>query len=91
MIGFDLGPNQDQKFNNLYAGTEFYKGIGSNPTYTGNWVKQIQQICKEFPSTKFIRVVGPTTSRITELDAITNMEHLPMERFIERLNKQKDF
>ena len=91
MIGFDLGPTADQKFNNLYAGTEFYKSTDANPTYTGNWAKQIQQICKEFAGTKFIRVCGPTTARLAELDAIKNLAHLPLQRFVDLLNKQKDF
>lgn len=91
MIGFDLGPTPDKRFNNLYASTEFYKEAGTSPTYTGNWAKQIQQICKEFASTKFIRVCGKTTARLPELDGIKNMQHLPLDQFIERLNKQKDF
>ena len=90
MIGFDLGPDQNQTFNNLYAGTEFYKDTGSHPTYTGNWVKQIQQICREFSTTKFIRICGPTTARLPELDGIRNMEHRPLQRFIEQLNNQED-
>lgn len=90
MLGFDMGPNEDKKFNNLYAGTEFYKEPGSNPTYTGNWIKQIQHICREFPNTKFIRVCGKTTARLTELDSIQNMEHLSLERFVERINNVKD-
>lgn len=91
MIGFDLGPTENNKFNNLYASTEFYKENSAVPTYTGNWVKQIKQICKDFPLTRFIRVCGATTARLTDLDGIKNMEHLPLNRFIERLNKQKDF
>lgn len=91
MLGFDLGPTENKKFNNLYASTEFYKVEGSVPTYTGNWLKQIQQICKDFPAIKFVRVCGSTTARLPELDGIKNMEHLPLIRFIERLNKQKDF
>ena len=91
MLGFDMGPNETQHFNNLYASTEFYKTQGSPPTYTGNWVKQIRQICREFSDTKFVRVCGATTARITELDSIKNLEHLSLERFIDRLNKQKDF
>jgi len=91
MVGFDLGPTEANKFNNLYASTEFYKESSAVPTYTGNWVKQIKQICKDFPSTKFVRVCGSTTARLQELDSIKNMEHLPLSRFIERLNKQKDF
>jgi hypothetical protein len=91
MIGFDMGPAEDKKFNNLYAGTEFYKKPDSPPTYTGNWVKQIQQICKTFGDTQFIRVCGPTTSRLAELDSIRNMKHLPLSELIDRLNKLKDF
>lgn len=90
MLGFDLGPTDDKKFNNLYAGTEFYKAPGSSPTYTGNWVKQIQQIAKDFPETCFIRVCGRTTARLPELDAIKNLNHLSLERFTERINNQKD-
>lgn len=90
MLGFDLGPTENKKFNNLYAGTEFYKETGSNPTYTGNWVKQIQHICREFSETKFVRVCGKTTARLTELDAIRNMEHLSLEGFVERINNVKD-
>jgi hypothetical protein len=89
LLGFDLGPD-DNKFNNLYAGTEFYKATGSNPTYTGNWVKQLQHICKEFSETKFTRVCGKTTARLPDLDGIKNLDHLSLERFTERINNQKD-
>jgi hypothetical protein len=91
MIGFDMGPVEGKKFNNLYAGTEFYKKPESPPTYTGNWTKQIKHICEEFPELKFIRVCGPTTARLPELDSIKNLGHLPLQGFIELLNKQKDF
>lgn len=91
MIGFDMGPTENKKFNNLYAGTEYYKTPDSAPTYTGNWVKQIQQICQNFPQIKFIRVCGTTTARLTEIDSIPNLAHMPMMEFIDRLNKLKDF
>jgi hypothetical protein len=86
MLGFDMGPTQNQKFNNIYAGSEFYKPLNATPTYTGNWVKQLQKVCGDFSETKFIRVTGPTTSRLTELDSIKNMLHLPIAQFIEQLN-----
>lgn len=91
MIGFDLGPTTNKTFNNIYADTEFYKASGSCPTYTGNWTKQIRHICQEFPETKFIRVMGPTTAKITELDSIKNMIHQPMEQLIAQLNNVKEF
>ena len=40
LIGFDCGPTPDQFFNNIYAGTEFYKPPTSLPTFTGNWMKR---------------------------------------------------
>lgn len=91
MAGFDMGPTSDNTFNNLYASTDFYKTVGSSPTYTGNWVKQIQQICSEFMDIKFVRVVGTTTARIPELDKIKNLTHLPIERLNDQLNKKRNF
>jgi hypothetical protein len=91
LLGFDVGPNENQQFNNLYASTEFYKAEGSTATYTGNWTKQIKKICQDFQNTKFIRVCGNTTARLQELDTIKNLEHLPLARFVDRLNKLKDF
>ena len=90
LIGFDMGPTENKQFNNLYASTEFYKVQGSVPTYTGNWVKQIKQICKEFPAIKFIRVCGATTARLQELNAIGNLQHITLNEFTDRLNKQED-
>ena len=58
---------------------------------SGNWVKQIKHICTEFPEIKFVRVCGPTTARINDLDAISNLVHMPLQHFVELLNKQKDF
>jgi hypothetical protein len=90
MIGFDMGPNKNQKFNNVYADSEFYKKSDAPPTYTGNWVKQICQVAKEFPNTEFVRVCGATTATIPELEALKNFEHLPINSFIDRINNQKD-
>jgi hypothetical protein len=43
MLGFDLD-SADDKFNNVYADTEFYKKSTQEPTYYHNWVKQIAEI-----------------------------------------------
>jgi hypothetical protein len=86
LIGFDVGPSADKKFNNMYADSEFYKTSGSAPTYTGNWVKQLQKVCSDFNETKFIRVTGKNTARLSELDGIKNMVHLPIAQFNEQLN-----
>ena len=91
IIGFDMGPDETQKFNNLYASTEFYKATGSHPTYTGNWTKQVKRICEDFQETKFIRICGPTTARLSDIDSIKNLSHMPLSELIDRLNKLKDF
>jgi len=90
LLGFDMGPTVDQRFNNIYAGTEFYKTPDSKPTYTGNWVKQITKITKDYPNTNFIRVCGPTTARIAELESVKNLEHQDLSTFLDRINNKKD-
>jgi hypothetical protein len=90
MLGFDLGPLHGDRFNNIYAGTEFYKTPSARPTFTGNWVRQIQNITKTFPNTNFFRVVGPTTAEIPEFKSIANMAHMPMTDFLDRINNTKD-
>ena len=90
LIGFDLGPSTENMFNNLYAGTEFYKKSGAVPTYTGNWIRQIVKISQQFPATRFLRVCGTTTARLSDLDALSNMTHLQMSEFLDRINNAKD-
>jgi hypothetical protein len=90
LLGFDMGPNKNQKINNLYAGTEFYKSPESPPTFTGNWLKQICKIVKDHPGTVFTRIVGPTTARIADLEALTNLHHEDLARFQDRINTKTD-
>ena len=90
LIGFDMGPNVHNQFNNMYAGTEFYKPNDSRPTFTGNWVKQLVTIAKDFPNTQFVRVCGNTTARLPELDRIKNLTHEDLSTFVMRINNQKD-
>ena len=84
-----MGPDHD-RFNNVYAGTEFYKPVGAVPTYTGNWVRQIQRVIKDHPNLEFMRVCGETTARIPELENISNLAHLDLATFLERINNRKD-
>ena len=90
LIGFDMGPTKSNRFNNVYADTEFYKKSSSNPTFTGNWVRQIVTVAKDFPNTSFHRVMGDTTADIAELAGIKNMRHMPMADFLDRINNIKD-
>ena len=86
IIGFDMGPAISGKFNNVYANTEFYKPSASNPTYTGNWVKQICTVMEDYPKCSFYRVYGATTAPIVEFDRLTNSKKLTMEEFRTRIN-----
>ena len=84
MLGFDMGPSPSMRFNNVYAGSEFYKSSDAAPTYTGNWIRQVVSMANDFPNTKFIRVCGPTTADIKELKNIVNFEHIDIKTFIYR-------
>lgn len=90
MLGFDMGPAQNNHFNNIYADTEFYKPSTALPTFTGNWVKQLIRIMNDYPSTEFVRICGPTTARMAELDRVKNLQHIDTDTFVDRINKLKD-
>ena len=90
LLGFDMGPTRIGRFNNVYADTEFYKKSSATPTFTGNWVRQIKQIAKDFSKTSFFRVTGDTTAELPDLKAIPNMLHMPMTDFLNRINNTKE-
>lgn len=90
LLGFDMGPTAENKFNNIYADTEFYKKSDANPTFTGNWVKQICQVVKDYPNTQFFRICGPTTAEIPEFAELKNFKHQDLPAFLDRINNGKD-
>jgi len=90
MLGFDMGPTENKQFNNIYAGTEFYKSPDALPTFTGNWVKQLIRITGDYPLVHFTRVCGTNTARIPEIDSIKNLEHIDINTFLDRINNKKD-
>ena len=85
LLGFDMGPNTTNLFNNVYADTEFYKTSAHPPTFTGNWVKQITHVCQDHPRTEFVRIHGATTAEISELDKIANLKHQTLADFVDDL------
>jgi hypothetical protein len=82
LLGFDMGPVEGKKFNNLYAGTEFYKAKDSQPTFTGNWIKQIIRVTQDYDVANFIRVHGPTTAAVPQFDTVGNLKSMPMSEFL---------
>jgi hypothetical protein len=86
MLGFDMGPINNNQFNNVYAGTEFYKRVDAPPTFTGNWVKQLLQIVNDFPTTEFIRVHGNTTTDIKQFDPVKNLKSMDLLAFLSKFD-----
>jgi len=88
LLGFDMGPDKNQQFNNMYAGTEFYKPPTAVPTFTGNWIKQMIRIVQDFPQTEFVRIHGATTAEIAQFATIPNLKSIPLAEFLNRLTPQ---
>ncbi len=86
LIGFDMGPNEHGRFNNVYAGTQFYKQANSEPTFTGNWVRQLQRVMADHAAQTFIRVMGSATSAVSELAAVKNLQQATMSEFLASIN-----
>jgi hypothetical protein len=90
LLGFDMGPAANGLFNNVYADTEFYKQTLAKPTFTGNWVKQLVSVTKDFPNQQFVRVCGDTTAVIPDLQALANMKSIPIAEFVALLQSPKN-
>ena len=90
LLGFDMGPAANGLFNNVYADTEFYKQTLAKPTFTGNWVKQLISVTKDFPNQQFVRVCGDTTAVIPDLQALANMKSMPIAEFVALINIPKN-
>ena len=90
LLGFDMGPTVVGRFNNVYAGTEFYKPADANPTFTGNWIRQLSTVIRDFPSVEFVRVAGDTTADIGDFRTLPNLKNMPIADFVARINTPKD-
>jgi len=86
LLGYDMGPSPSMRFNNVYAGTEFYKSPDAAPTYTGNWIRQLVSVAQDFPKTQFIRVCGPTSAEVKEFKNIGNFDNIDIKIFCYRLD-----
>ena len=90
LLGFDMGPLPGDRFNNVYADTEFYKRSSARPTFAGNWVRQMTETARRFPSTEFVRVHGDFTAEIRDFDGVKNWRKVAMADFLAMVNSQKD-
>lgn len=85
LIGFDLGTTNGM-FNNVYAGTKFYKKELDSPTFPGNWIRQLLDLTEEFTNVDFIRIEGPESAFIKQFNNLPNVQILAMDKFIEMVN-----
>jgi hypothetical protein len=90
LLGYDMGPAENGLFNNVYANTPLYKKSTDQPTFTGNWIKQLRQVVNDFGDRRWIRVRGTTTAKIPELENIASLSHMPLDQFLELINNGKD-
>jgi len=81
LLGFDLG-SVDQRFNNLYADSPFYKKSTDGATFGGNWLNQIIQIMNENPTIQFYRVVTRHSQGFADkLAKVKNLQEMTKEQF----------
>ena len=84
MVGFDLD-SIDGKFNNVYAGTDFYKQIGSDPTHWGNWERQVYDIVRH----GYSQVVRVNDKNISPKLWEGLIREVSMQAFLDAINNCK--
>lgn len=86
ILGFDY-QGIDGKFNNVYADTFNYKKSSDAATYHGNWLNQTEKVIKEFPYTKFYRIIEPGAFIPDRLGpTLANLSHITIEDFGKKFN-----
>ena len=93
ILGFDFrgttgtGGNED-KVNNLYAGTLNYKRPEDNATYFGNWERQTGIIAQRNHRTRYIRVVKDGEDFCPKsLKNFSNITHMTVTDFCKQFTK----
>lgn len=90
LVGFDLGATAAGRFNNVFANTEHYKRSEAVPTFTGNWLRQLITVMRDYADREFVRVHGDTTAAHTDFAAVRNLHSITMCEFLQRINTPKD-
>ena len=81
MLGFDLHPEHDvmglNYFNNVYAGTENYKGIKDQPPLSARYINKFRKIALTmYPEVEFIRAYDSKYKYIPEVwQNLSNVSH----------------
>jgi hypothetical protein len=85
LLGFDMAGVND-RFNNVYADSEFYKRSASVPTYTGNWERQLLKIMQDYPNINWVRVHGPITAAVESFQKVLRYKRMELQEFISVFN-----
>lgn len=87
ILGFDYqGLENNKRVNNVYAGTPNYKKESDPATFYGNWLRQTEQVLRDFSGTKYFRV-GPELTFDPNF-RVENLVNIDYSMFIERINYQ---
>jgi hypothetical protein len=88
ILGFDfrgIGP-EHKRVNNLYSGTQNYKGSHDTATYYGNWLRQTTLIMQQNDKKRYIRVILEKGFIPEPLDKFSNVTHVNKEDFCKSFN-----
>jgi|TARA_B110000858_G_C17796971_1_gene473011 hypothetical protein len=85
LIGFDF-TSDTGTINNVYAGTNGYKELNSEPTYHGNWVDQFKKVFDFHKEIMYYRVKADNMFIPTDWKGISNIKNISVETFHKMLN-----
>jgi hypothetical protein len=89
ILGFDyvgLG-EKNLNVNNMYAGTQNYKGVHEKATYYGNWQRQTMMCANQHPRVKYVRVRENKKSYIPDLlKDLPNVKHITIPEFVQKFS-----
>ena len=94
ILGFDYqGHTENSKqnrfrFNNMFKDTRNYKKSNDEATFYGNWMNQTKRVLKDFPDTKFHRVIPNGWFKPKDLEWHENLEHPTIDEFIGKFGLQ---
>lgn len=80
LLGFDLWPKQNHKFNNVYKGTANYNGIDSDPVDPCYWIYQIAKIITLFQDKNFY-IINRSDWHIPESWKRSNVDFINIHDF----------
>tara|TARA_Y100000310_G_scaffold288466_1_gene314091 strand:- start:548 stop:1297 length:750 start_codon:yes stop_codon:yes gene_type:complete len=85
LLGFDF-QGTEGKINDVYAGTQNYKPVGSTETPYGSWVEQVCELLQRHPGIEFVRVYKGDNFVPEGLKGYENLRFMDYKQFEQELN-----